>query len=845
MAKKDVDLSGLIDKYIEKENLEDIVGDRFGKYSKYIIQDRALPDVRDGLKPVQRRILYALHKLALTPDKPYKKSARIVGDVIGKYHPHGDTSVYDAMVRMAQDFKYHLPLVDMHGNKGSVDGDPAAAMRYTEARMADAAAYLLKDIDKKTVNFVPNFDDEEYEPVVLPARFPNLLINGASGISSGYATEIPPHNLLEVINGVIHRMQHPDSTLETIMGFIKGPDFPTGGIVQGLDGIKDAFETGRGRIIIKAKTHLEGTDIIIDELPYDVNKAQLVRRMDELRFSKQIDGIKEVRDESSKDGLRVVVETKKGFDVDAVLNFLQKKTDMVRSFNYNMVAIHDHRPVQMGLLALLDAYIIHQKDVTTNRANFQLKNAKKRLHIVEGIIAMTQNIDAVIAIIRGAKDKADAKLKLVAQLPFSEDQAEAILTLQLYRLSSTDVHALEAEAQELKETIETLQRILSNERELEQKIEEELRLMNEDLAVSRRSEIEADIEKFTVEATALIQSEQMMLGITKEGYVRLSSIRSYKATDDVTFKEGDGFLFVAEVSTLSTLLIFTAEGSYIYLPIYKIAETKWKDLGVHINTLLTLDDTLTPVAVHVIDTFDTADQFLMTTASNMVKRTDIKAFHVTRYHKPLKAMGLSAKDAVVSVQRLSKESLEVLTLSKLGRILKYDAAEIPTTGLAARGVKAMKLSSKDRLVKSLPVKNGHDLMVLTSRGTLKRLELSEIPKKHRTQSPVEVYKPLKTKPVDAVDMVLLGAAHYRQKALINIVTHKTTVTTSVFEVKLNVADLGKAITAPKHGTPRFMRFQHTELDPENTPLNDYVQTQSEKTQQLSLEEMDGLLSESS
>jgi len=829
MPKKD-DLSALIDRYIEKENLEDIVGDRFGKYSKYIIQDRALPDVRDGLKPVQRRILYALHKLALTPDKPYKKSARIVGDVIGKYHPHGDTSVYDAMVRMAQDFKYHLPLIDMHGNKGSVDGDPPAAMRYTEARMSDAAAYLLKDIDKKTVSFVPNFDDEEYEPVVLPARFPNLLINGASGISSGYATEIPPHNLLEVINGVIFRMQNPDSSLDDIMGFIKGPDFPTGGIVQGLDGIKEAFETGRGRIILKSKTHVENNDIIIDELPYDVNKALLVRRIDELRFSKQIDGIKEVRDESSKDGLRVVIETKKGFDVEAVLNFLQKKTDMVRSYNYNMVAIHDHRPVQMGLLALLDAYILHQKDVTINRSNFLLKNAKKR-------------IDQVIALIRSAKDKADARIKLIESLSFTEEQAEAILTLQLYRLSSTDVKALENEAKELKNTIETLQRILSNERELEQTIEEELRLMTEDLGVSRRSEIEADITKITVEATALIQSEQMMLGITKEGYVRLASLRSYKATDEVSFKDNDGFIFEGEVSTLSTLLLFSEEGSYIYLPIYKISEAKWKDLGVHINTLLSLDETLTLIKAHVIDHFETPDQFLLTTASNLVKRTDIPLYQATRTQKPMKAIGLSKGDKLVSVERFSSSSLEVLTLSNKGRMLKYDLSEIPVTGLTARGVKAMKLSNKETLVKSIPLLDGHDVLILTSRGTVKRIELSEIPKKHRTQSPVEAYKPLKTSPVMAVDMMLLSAAFYRQKKQLAILTSKTTLVTEVFELKLNVADLGKSITSPKHGTPVRMRYIHTDLEAETSPLSGYVQTPSEKSpQQLSLEEMDDLLS---
>lgn len=842
MPKKE-DLSALIDRYIEKENLEDIVGDRFGKYSKYIIQDRALPDVRDGLKPVQRRILYALHKLGLTPDKPYKKSARIVGDVIGKYHPHGDGSVYDAMVRMAQDFKYHLPLIDMHGNKGSIDGDPPAAMRYTEARMSEAAAYLLKDIDQRTVNFIPNFDDEEYEPVVLPARFPNLLINGASGISSGYATEIPPHNLKEVIQGVIHRIQHPEASLDEIMQWIQGPDFPTGGIVQGVAGIQEAFETGKGRIMIAARTHLENSHIVIDELPYDVNKALLVRRIDELRFSKQIDGIKEVRDESSKDGLRIVIETKKGFDVEAVLHFLQKKTDMVRSYHYNMVAIHDHRPVQIGLLGLLDAYILHQKDVTTNRSHFQLKKAKKRRHIVEGIILMTAHIEQVIAIIRGAKDKADARVQLMASLDFSEAQAEAILTLQLYRLSSTDVKALENEAKTLKDTIENLQSIVSNERELEHTIITELKAMAEDLGISRRSEIEAEISKITVEATALIQSEQMMLGITQEGYVRLASLRSYKATEAVSFKDGDGFLFVGEVSTLSTVLLFTQEGSYIYLPIYKIPESKWKDLGVHINTLLSLDENLTLIKAHVIDDFETSDEFLLTTAMNVVKRTDIASYQATRYQKPMKAIGLSKGDQLVSVERLDDASTEVLSMSNKGRALKYYVSEIPKTGLTARGVKAMKLGVKESLVKSLPLRDGHDLLVLTSKGTIKRLELAQIPSKHRTQSPVELYKPLKTQPVYAVDMVLLSSAYYRQKKTLAVLTEKTTVDTDVFELKLNAADLGKKVSQPRHGKPRMMRFKFTELAEENSPLSDYVQSPaSSSPQQLSLEEMDDLLS---
>ena len=834
MAKKKPDLSALIDKFIETQNLEDIVGDRFGKYSKYIIQDRALPDVRDGLKPVQRRILYALHKLHLTPDKPYKKSARIVGDVIGKYHPHGDSSVYDAMVRMAQDFKFLVPLIDMHGNKGSIDGDPAAAMRYTEAKMAKASQYLLQDIDKRTVGFVPNFDDEELEPVVLPARFPNLLINGASGISSGYATEIPSHNLKEVIQGTIYRMRHPESSLAQIMRYIKGPDFPTGGIVQGIEGIKDAFETGRGKVILRAKTQLESDKIIIEELPYDVNKATLVRKIDELRFSKKIDGIKEVRDETSKEGLRIVIDIKKSFEADQVLNFLMKKTDLVKSYHYNMVAIHDQRPMQMGLLALLDAYITHQKEVVTNRANYDLRLAKKRLHIVDGIIRMTEVIDEVIALIRASKNKASAKSELMNALGFTDEQAEAILILQLYKLSNTDVDALKNEKADLEATIERLTRILSNEEELEQSIEDELRGLLKEISHERLTLIEEEIEKITVEEQALIKHEQMMLGISQEGYVRLSSFRSFSATDEATFKDGDGFRLVQEVSTLDTLLVFLKSGDYLFYPIYKIPESKWKDPGVHINTLLQLDERPEIIHAEVRSSFDTDETFLLTTADNRVKRSSVKDYLAQRYHRPIKAIGLKKGDSLVDVRSVPANAIEVVTISKLGHALKYDLSEIPLTGLSAQGVKAMNLSSKDALVASVPLKDGHDLLVLTSRGTIKRMDLSEIAKKRRTLSPVALYKPVKTKPYHVVDAMLLSGELYKTHANIHVLTSKETISINAFDLKRNAADTGKALIAPKHGTPIHF-YPEILIDVEPSALSEYTQAVTHTPEQLSLE----------
>lgn len=830
MAKKKEDLSLLIDKYIQTENLEDIVGDRFGRYSKYIIQDRALPDVRDGLKPVQRRILYALHKLGLTPDKPYKKSARIVGDVIGKYHPHGDQSVYDAMVRMAQDFKYHIPLIDMHGNKGSVDGDPAAAMRYTEAKMAKASEYLLEDIDQKTVAFVPNFDDEEYEPVVLPAKFLNLLINGASGISAGYATDIPPHNIKEVTLGMIYRMKHPGSSLAEVMRYIKGPDFPTGGIVQGLDGIKEAFETGRGRVMIKATHHMEDHSIVFSELPFEVNKASLVRKIDELRLSKKVDGIKEVRDESDKDGVRVVVDVKKEFDLEAVLSFLQKKTDLVKSFNYNMVAIHDQRPMLMGLLDILDAYITHQKEVFTNRSNHQLRNAKKRLHIVEGIIHMTDVVDEVIRLIRSSKDKATAKKALVSSLSFTEEQAEAILVLQLYRLSNTDVSALQEEAVKLSQTIETLKDILSNEEALETLIEKELRAMMKTLDIERRSLIEETIEKIVVSEEALIKSEQMMLGLTREGYLRLSSLRSYNATEDVMFKENDGFILEQEVSTLDTLLIFYSSGEYLYVPVYKIPESKWKDLGTHLNSYYGLEIDGEIIGSEVIKDFDAPYEMLLTTEANLVKRTALKDYVATRYHRPLKAIGLNKNDRLVDVKCVSRESKEVITMTKNGLALRYDLSEIPLTGITAKGVKALNLNKKDALVLSMPLLDHHELLILTSRGTIKRLELTDITKKKRTLSPVALYKNTKTNPYLLTGALLLSGERYKNHVKIAIKTDLKTIYEDVFEIKKNVAEVGKSILKKKDGTALSMRFMpHEYLDV--SLLSDFIQKPDETIQQ--------------
>jgi len=839
MAKK---LADIIDEFVEgrilNENLEDIVGERFGRYSKYIIQDRALPDVRDGLKPVQRRILYAMHMLGMFHDKPYRKSARIVGDVIGKYHPHGDSSVYEAMVRLSQDFKMRIPLIDMHGNNGSIDGDSAAAMRYTEARMAISSEYLLKDIGKRTVNFIPNFDDEEYEPVVLPSRFPNILVNGASGISAGYATEIPPHNIQEIIKGVIKRIDKPDATIDDILKIVKGPDFPTGAIVQGKEGIKEAFETGKGRIIIKSKATIDEDQIIVTEIPYEVNKAVLVRKIDEIRLAKRVDGISEVRDETSKEGLRIVIDIKKGFEPEAVLNFLHKKTDLTKSFNYNMVAINQKRPELMGILPIFDAYIYHQKEVVTNRSNFELKKAQRRLHIVNGIIKMMDILDEVIDTIRKSKGKADAKKRLIDRFEFTEEQAEAILTLQLYRLSNTDLKALLKEKAALNAWIEELTDILHNEKSLEKVIKKELREVARNVDKTRLTEIEEEIERITVEEQALIQSEQVMIGLTKEGYVRQASIRSYKATENATLKESDAFMYIGEVSTLDTLLIFTASGHYIYLPVYKIPESKWKELGSHLNHLIQMDMNDDIIFVDVVKDFEEARHYLLTTKNNLVKLTKLSDYQAVRYNKPLKAIGLNQGDMLEHVSIVKDLSNEVITLSNYGHALRYDLSEIPVTGITAKGVKAMNLNPKYHLAASIECLEGDDLLIMTSRGTIKRIDISETPKKRRGLKGELLFKQVKTNPYYVRDLAVLNSYQYKHRANIHIITDKMYKRVNAFDLKRQGAEAGKQFVKPKDGECLHMIIDQVtpEEDEDLSPLSEYKKENQAQTQQSLFEE---------
>ena len=612
---------------IQELSLEAVMGERFGRYSKYIIQERALPDIRDGLKPVQRRILFAMNEDGNTHDKAFRKSAKSVGNVMGNFHPHGDTSIYEAMVRLSQSWKLREPLIEMHGNNGSMDGDSPAAMRYTEARLSQIASEMLQDIDKKTVDMVLNFDDTEYEPTVLPARFPNLLVNGATGISAGYATEIPPHNLSETIEAAIYLINHPNASLDDLMQFIKGPDFPTGGILQGIDGIKKAYETGRGRAVLRSKTKIEDIrgnkqQITVTEIPYEVNKSALVKRIDELRILKKVEGISEVRDESDREGLRVVIELKKNANAQGILNYLFKNTDLQVSYNFNMVAINNKRPEHVGLKTILEAYLEHQREVTTRRTKFDLEKAKAREHIVKGLIKALSILDDVIKTIRASKNKSDAKKNLVSEFSFTEAQAEAIVSLQLYRLTNTDVTALQKEAEELQKAITNFENILANPKELDKVIRKELNAINKKYGSERLTVIQDEISSLKIETEVMVAQEDVMLLVSHDGYVKRSSLRSFNASDNDEngLKDEDYPILQSVVNTLSHLFIFTNKGNLIYRPIHEVIESRWKDTGEHLSQTVGLGNDEYVLNAFVFENIDQDAKFLIATKEGYIKQ---------------------------------------------------------------------------------------------------------------------------------------------------------------------------------------------------------------------------------
>lgn len=731
-------------KKIEDYSLEEIMSLRFAAYAKEIIQDRAIPDVRDGLKPVQRRILYAMYKAGNTAEKGYIKCAATVGDVLGKFHPHGDSSVYDAMVRMSQWWKQNHILVDIHGNNGSMDGDGPAAYRYTEARLAKISGELLKDLDKSTVSWAPNFDDRFLEPTVLPAKFPNLLVNGTSGISAGYATNIPPHNLGEIIDATIKRIDSPNCYLDTILEIVKGPDFPTGGIAFGKQGIIDAFKTGRGRIIVQAKYEFvkeKGKEqIIITEIPFEVNKQACVAKIEGLRIDKKVEGISEVRDETDRTGIRIAIDLKANANKDVIMKYLLKNTDLQISYNYNCVAIVNRTPKTLGILEILDAYIAHKREVITKRTEFDLAYYTKNYNIATGLIKAISILDEVIALIRASKNKSDAKVNLVNKYKFTEEQAEAIVTLQLYRLTNTDIVVLEEECEKLKNLIEECNKILNNETELKNVMKSELREIKKNYAVPRKTEIRDEIVDIKVDAKEMIPDEKVIVVVTNDGYVKRVSQKSFKTSEEeTTLKPGDFVTGRFLASTKDSLLLFTNLGNYLYVPIHIIPETKWKDLGKHISNTIMIKEQEKIIASLVLK--DKNKNVTLFTKNGLTKQVAIKDFEVTRYSKPMTAIKLKDNDELINAD-ISKE--EVLFVTNKGLALRFNTNEIPVVGSKASGVKGINLKD-DYCIYASPINKEEYLNIYTNYKTIKRLKLSDITPISRAKKGNMLFKKAKTK----------------------------------------------------------------------------------------------------
>lgn len=758
--------------------LEEVVGDRFGRYSKYIIQDRAIPDIRDGLKPVQRRILYAMYEAGNTPDKPYRKSAKTVGDVMGNYHPHGDSSIYDGMVRMAQPWKMGHVLIDGHGNWGSTDDDPAAAMRYTEARLSAIALEMMRDIEKRTVPFKDNFDNTTKEPVVLPSRFPNLLVNGVSGISSGFATEIPPHSLREVIDACIAYIDKEDIALEEMMRIVRGPDFPTGGIIMGEEGIRDAYRTGKGRIVLRARTEIEEVrggkqQIVITEIPYQVVKSRLVTVMENIRLERKVEGIAEVRDESGRNGLRIVVELRKDADAQGILAYLLKKTDLQVSYNFNMVAIVNKTPKQLGLREMITAYVAHQKEIVTFRSQYDLEKAEDKAHVLEGLAKALDLLDDVIATIKASKNRQDAQHNLVAAYGFTERQADAILTLQLYRLTNLELSSLEKELKEVRKQIAYLRSILDSERKLMGVIKQELTEIRDKYGIDRRSDIQGEVEEVKVSLEVMVNPEEVKVTLSGDGYIKRTSLLSFNRSggeaESTGLKEGDYLRYMLEVNTLDSLLLFTDKGQYYLLPVHQIPEYKWKDNGTAIVNVLPIPKEDRIVQVLPVREFDQPGRSLVfVTRKGQVKRTELKEYYTNR-SMAIVACKLAADDAVVTVQ-ISDSTRELLLVSKQGMSIRFKEDEVNPMGRAAGGVRGIQLKDKDEVIAALWLEQDEgEVLVVSDIGYAKRTLVADYAIQARGGKGMQTFAFKEGKRVRPNGSSLTGAFYVREATELAIV----------------------------------------------------------------------------
>ncbi|KRN25668.1 DNA topoisomerase IV subunit A [Lacticaseibacillus camelliae] len=811
--------------HIQEMTLEEVMGERFGRYSKYIIQERALPDVRDGLKPVQRRILFAMNQDGNTFDKGFRKSAKSVGNVMGNFHPHGDSSIYEAMVRLSQDWKLEEPLIEMHGNNGSMDGDPPAAMRYTEARLSKISGELLKDIDKDTVEMVLNFDDTTEEPTVLPAAFPNLLVNGATGISAGYATDIPPHNLREVINALLYLMKHSDASLEDLMKFVQGPDFPTGGIIQGLAGIRQAYETGRGKVVVRSRTHMETLrggkqEIVITELPYEVNKALLIKKIDELRLAKKVDGIAEIRDESDRFGLSVVIELKKEANAEGILTYLFKNTDLQINYNFNMVAIADLKPKQLGLKPMLEAYLKHRREVVTRRTQYDLKKAEARQHIVQGLIKMISILDQVIHTIRQSANKGDAKNNLVAQYDFSVEQAEAIVSLQLYRLTNTDITALEEEAAQLAKSIAEYHNILDHPAARDAVIEQELSSIAKTYGKDRKSTIQAEIETLEVDTAVTVTDERVMVLVSRDGYMKRSSLRSYQAVAaaDNGLKDNDFPVFEREMGTLQHLYIFTSAGNVIYRPVHELEDSRWKDAGEHLSQAVGIGTDEHVIAAFGFDSLDAKGNFVLGSSDGYIKQTALADLQPQRNYKsrPMVGMKLKAKDAYVTdvyfAQPESKQTVFAVTNQAYAQ--QFELAEVSVIGARSTGVKSMALKPGDWVVNFILADDPQqtEVGILTQRGAFKKMKLKEMGVGARARRGLMVLRELKRDPHRVVAMSKVD-----DNTLITVVTDKdqqVELTVSNYPDGDRYSNGSFVLDTDSVGTPSFIHLSQVLATPE-------------------------------
>ena len=755
-----------MDKELKEENilnqsLDVIMSDRFGKYSKYIIQGRALPDVRDGLKPVQRRIIYAMNELGLFSDKAYKKSARVVGEVIGKYHPHGDSSIYEAMVRMAQDWKMNLPLIDMHGNKGSIDDDPAAAMRYTEARLAKVTKTMLDGIKKKTVTFAPNFDDSESEPTVLPALLPNLLVNGAKGIASGYATEMPPHNLGEILDAAMAKIKEPSLSNKKIAKIIKGPDFPTGGEVIGADGIIEAIERGRGRVIIRSKYEVNDSKtkpfIKITEIPYGVVKSKLVRAIDEIAFNKTISGIKEVRDETDRNGITIMIELDAGTEPDKVLNYLLSKTDMQVYYTYNNVTISQNAPKVMGLNQLIDEYIAFQREIQRKKMSFDLARDKDRLEVIDGLIKVASMADKVIDCIRNAEGSKKGVVEaLVKQFQFSENQASAIADLKLYRLSKTDQSVYLEEKKLLDDKVTYYNKILNSDEEFDNFLVELMSEFKETYATPRRTVVTESAETIEINMEELIKHEDVYIGVSKMGYIKRFSNRIFDSNEVKSYglKPGDSLVYLNMINTMEKVLVFTNKGRYVFIPGHKVVEAKWRDVGKHLNDYALLDVDETVVEVISVDDFDVEAFVAFATKNGKIKKVAISDFQPARYNKPFVCVKLEDGDEVVSVVGTNGTN-QFIMISASGKAIKYREHKIAPSSSKTKGVRGISLASGDYLAAMF---KGHDDQVVglvSNRAWAKRIKVSDIHFGSKSTQGKPIYRQLKGNPHVVIDAKII------------------------------------------------------------------------------------------